>query len=73
MTINGPASVLWAMYIATGEAQRVPKKALRGTIQNDVLKEYIAQKSFIFPPEPSMRLVLDTFEYGMKEVHSGTL
>ena len=68
MTINGPASVLWAMYIATGEAQKVPKKALRGTIQNDVLKEYIAQKSFIFPPEPSMRLVLDTFEYGMKEV-----
>ncbi|MBX8635072.1 MAG: methylmalonyl-CoA mutase family protein [Thermoplasmata archaeon] len=68
MTINGPASVLWAMYIATGEAQNVPKSVLRGTIQNDVLKEYIAQKSFIFPPEPSMRLVLDTFEYGMKEV-----
>ncbi len=68
MTINGPASVLWAMYIATGEAQNVPKSVLRGTIQNDVLKEYIAQKSFIFPPESSMRLVLDTFEYGMKEV-----
>ena len=68
MTINGPASVLWAMYIAAGEAQGVPKNKLRGTIQNDVLKEYIAQKSFIFPPEQSMRLVLDTFEYGMNEV-----
>ncbi|MBX8633597.1 MAG: methylmalonyl-CoA mutase family protein [Candidatus Thermoplasmatota archaeon] len=68
MTINGPASIIWAMYIAAAEAQGVPKKKLRGTIQNDVLKEYIAQKSFIFPPEPSMRLVVDTFEYGMKEV-----
>lgn len=68
MTINGPASILWAMYIATAESQGVGRQMLRGTIQNDLLKEYIAQKSFIFPPEPSMRLVVDTFEYGMKEL-----
>ncbi len=68
MTINGPASVIWAMYLAAAERQGVPAASLRGTIQNDVLKEYIAQKSFIFPPAPSMRLVVDTFEYGMKHV-----
>ncbi len=68
MTINGPASILWGMYIAAAESKGIRKEKLRGTIQNDVLKEYIAQKSFIFPPEPSMRLVIDTFEYGMKEV-----
>ncbi|MFO7991451.1 MAG: methylmalonyl-CoA mutase family protein [Thermoplasmata archaeon] len=68
MTINGPASVLWAFYIAMAEKKGVPKEQLRGTIQNDILKEYIAQKSFIFPPEPSMRLIVDTFEYGSKHV-----
>ncbi|MFO8109235.1 MAG: methylmalonyl-CoA mutase family protein [Thermoplasmata archaeon] len=66
MTINGPASVLWAFYIAMAEKKGVPLEKLRGTIQNDILKEYIAQKSFIFPPKPSMRLIVDTFEYGSK-------
>ena len=64
MTINSPAAVLWAMYIAVAEKQGVPMEKLRGTIQNDILKEYIAQKEFIFPPEPSMRLVTDTIEFG---------
>ncbi len=68
MTINGPAAVIWAMYIATAEKQGVRPDQLRGTIQNDILKEYIAQKEFIFPPEPSMRLVVDTMEYGSKYV-----
>ncbi len=68
MTINGPASVLLAMYIAVAEKQGVSKKQIGGTIQNDILKEYIAQKSWIFPPEPSMRLIVDTFEYCAKEV-----
>ncbi len=68
MTINGPASILWAFYIAMAEKKGVSKDQLRGTIQNDILKEYIAQKSFIFPPEPSMRLIVDTFEYGSKHV-----
>lgn len=68
MTINGPAAILWAMYIATAEKQGVPKGHIGGTIQNDILKEYIAQKSYIFPPEPSMRLIIDTFEYGFKHV-----
>ncbi len=68
MTINGPASVLWAFYIAMAEKKGVPKEELRGTIQNDILKEYIAQKSYIFPPDPSMRLIVDTFEYGSKHV-----
>ncbi len=64
MTINSPAAILWAMYIATAEKQGVPIERLGGTIQNDILKEYIAQKEFIFPPEPSMRLVTDTIEFG---------
>jgi methylmalonyl-CoA mutase N-terminal domain/subunit len=64
MTINGPAAVIWAMYIATAERRGIPKQELGGTIQNDILKEYIAQKEYIFPPNPSMRLVVDTFEYG---------
>jgi len=64
MTINSPASILWAMYIAVAEKQGVSAGQLRGTIQNDILKEYIAQKEYIFPPEPSMRLVVDTMEYG---------
>ena len=68
MTINAPASVIWAMYIATGEKQGVRSEQLTGTIQNDILKEYIAQKSWIFPPEPSMRLITDIFEFGAKHV-----
>jgi methylmalonyl-CoA mutase N-terminal domain/subunit len=68
MTINSPAAVIWAMYIAAAENQGVAKSQLRGTIQNDILKEYIAQKEYIFPPEPSMRLVTDTIEYGSDEV-----
>ncbi len=64
MTINSPAAVIWAMYIAVAEKQGVRPEQLRGTIQNDILKEYIAQKEYIFPPEPSMRLVTDTIEYG---------
>ncbi len=62
MTINGPAGMIWAMYIATAEKQGVAADQIGGTIQNDILKEYIAQKEFIFPPRPSMRLVTDTFE-----------
>lgn len=68
MTINAPASILWCMYIATGEKQGVPSEKLTGTIQNDILKEYIAQKSWIFPPEPSMRLITDIFAYASKHV-----
>jgi methylmalonyl-CoA mutase, N-terminal domain len=68
MTINGPASVIWAMYIVMAEKRGIPPKALGGTIQNDILKEYIAQKEFIFPPSPSMRLVVDTFEHGSQHL-----
>ncbi|NLV75594.1 MAG: methylmalonyl-CoA mutase family protein [Tissierellia bacterium] len=68
MTINAPASVLLAMYIAVAEKQGVPKEKLRGTIQNDILKEYIARGTYIFPPEPSMRLITNIFEYCSKEV-----
>jgi methylmalonyl-CoA mutase N-terminal domain/subunit len=68
MTINGPASILLAMYIVTAEKQGHSPDELRGTIQNDILKEYIAQKSWIFPPEPSMRLIVDTIEYCTKYV-----
>lgn len=68
MTINGPAAVLWAMYIVAAEKRGIPRAKLGGTIQNDILKEYIAQKSWIFPPRPSLRLVIDTFEFGCKEV-----
>jgi methylmalonyl-CoA mutase, N-terminal domain len=64
MTINSPAAILWAMYIAVAEKQGVRPDQLRGTLQNDILKEYIAQKEYIFPPEPSMRLVVDTMEFG---------
>ena len=64
MTINGPAAIIWAMYIGAAEKQGVSQEKLGGTIQNDILKEYIAQKSYIFPPEPSLRLIVDTFEYG---------
>ncbi len=68
MTINAPASILLAMYVAVGEKQGHTPDQLRGTIQNDILKEYIAQKSWIFPPEPSMRLIIDTIEYCAKHV-----
>ena len=68
MTINSPASLIWAMYLANAERRGVPWSGLRGTIQNDILKEYQAQKEWIFPPEPSMRLVVDTFEFGSKRV-----
>ena len=64
MTINGPAAIIWAMYIAAAENQGVPAEKLRGTLQNDILKEFIAQKEYIFPPKPSMRLVIDTIEFG---------
>ncbi|NHM25744.1 methylmalonyl-CoA mutase family protein [Desulfofundulus sp. TPOSR] len=68
MTINAPAAVIWCMYIATGEKQGVRPEKLTGTIQNDILKEYIAQKSWIFPPEPSMRLITDIFAYASRHV-----
>ncbi len=68
MTINSPAAIIWAMYIATAEKRGIRPDQLRGTIQNDILKEYIAQKEFIFPPEPSMRLVVDTIEFGTRTV-----
>ena len=63
MTINSPAAVIWAMYLAVAENQNASYSSLRGTIQNDILKEYIAQKEYIFPPRPSMRLVTDVIEY----------
>jgi methylmalonyl-CoA mutase N-terminal domain/subunit len=66
MTINSPASVLWAMYLVVAEKQGADWKKISGTIQNDILKEYIAQKEYIYPPTPSMRLVVDTFEFGSK-------
>jgi len=68
MTINGPAAVVWAMYIAMAEKRGIPIEVLGGTTQNDILKEYIAQKEFIFPPQPSMRLVVDTFEFGSQHL-----
>ena len=66
MTINSPASVLWAMYLVVAEKQGADWKKISGTIQNDILKEYIAQKEYIYPPAPSMRLVIDTFEFGTR-------
>ena len=66
MTINSPASVLWAMYLVVAEKQGADWKKISGTIQNDILKEYIAQKEYIYPPAPSMRLVVDTFEFGSR-------
>jgi methylmalonyl-CoA mutase N-terminal domain/subunit len=68
MTINSPAAVIWAMYIAAAEKQGARRDQLRGTLQNDILKEYIAQNEFIFPPEPAMRLVVDTIEFGTNEM-----
>ena len=66
MTINSPAAILWAMYLAVAQQQGADWKTLSGTIQNDILKEYIAQKEFIFPPRPSMRLVTDTIEFAAR-------
>ncbi len=68
MTINGPASILWCMYLANAEKQGVNLKQVGGTIQNDILKEYIAQKSWIFPPEPSIRLITDIFAFAGEHV-----
>ncbi|MBP1950415.1 acyl-CoA mutase large subunit family protein [Virgibacillus litoralis] len=68
MTINAPASVLLCMYIAVGEKQGVPLEKLTGTIQNDILKEYIARGTYIFPPKPSMRLITNIFEYCQQNV-----
>lgn len=68
MTINGPAPVLFAMYLALAEKRGLPLERLGGTLQNDILKEYIAQKEWLFPPEPSLRLITDTIAYCAKEV-----
>lgn len=68
MTINPPASVIWAMYIAMAEKRGIPRYKLGGTIQNDMLKEFAAQKTFMCPPKPSVRLVIDTVEFGTQEV-----
>jgi len=68
MTINSPAAVIWAMYIVAAEKRGIPMVRLGGTIQNDILKEYIAQNEYLFPPEPSMRLIVDTFEFGTKHL-----
>jgi methylmalonyl-CoA mutase N-terminal domain/subunit len=68
MTINPPASVIWAMYIAMAEKRGIDRKIIGGTIQNDMLKEFIAQKTFMCPPVPSVRIITDTVEFGTKEV-----
>ncbi|HEX7402124.1 MAG TPA: methylmalonyl-CoA mutase family protein, partial [candidate division Zixibacteria bacterium] len=68
MTINAPASILLAMYIMVGEKQGIPSNKLTGTLQNDILKEYIAQKEWIFPPEPHMRLITDLMSFCTQHV-----
>ncbi|NJN15227.1 MAG: methylmalonyl-CoA mutase family protein [Oscillochloris sp.] len=68
MTINSPAAIIWAMYLVVAEKRGIPWTKLRGTLQNDILKEYIAQNEYIFPPEPSMRLVVDTVEFAGQHV-----
>ncbi|RLF60533.1 MAG: methylmalonyl-CoA mutase [Thermoplasmata archaeon] len=68
MTINPPAAVIWAMYIAMAENRGIDRRVLGGTIQNDMLKEFIAQKTFMCPPEPSLRIITDTVEFGTREV-----
>ncbi len=68
MTINSPAAPIWAMYIVAAERAGVPRARLEGTTQNDILKEFVAQKEFLFPPAPSMRLVTDTIEFGTREM-----
>ncbi len=68
MTINSPAAIVWAMYIAAAEKRGIDRSQLGGTLQNDILKEFTAQNEYIFPPEPSMRLVTDTIEFGAREM-----
>src|SRR5664279_2559974 len=68
MTINSPAAPIWAMYIVAAEKRGVPRAALEGTLQNDILKEFVAQKEYLFPPAPSLRLVTDTIEFGTREL-----
>ena len=68
MTINSPAAPIWAMYIVAAEKRGVPRAALEGTLQNNILKEFIAQKEYLFPPAPSLRLVTDTIEFGTREL-----
>lgn len=68
MTINAPAAIMLAMYIGTARHQGLPEEALRGTIQNDILKEYTARGTYIFPPAPAMRLIIDTFAYGSQHL-----
>ncbi len=68
MTINSPASIIWAMYLVVAEQQGVPWSKVSGTLQNDILKEYIAQKEYIYPPRPSMRLVTDSIEFAAQQV-----
>jgi methylmalonyl-CoA mutase N-terminal domain/subunit len=68
MTINGPAPVVWALFIAAAEKRGIPRARLAGTLQNDILKEYIAQNEFIYPPAESMRLVTDTIEFAAREM-----
>ena len=68
MTINAPAAITWAMYLAAGEKKGVPLDKMGGTIQNDILKEFIAQKEWVYPPEPHMKLIVDTIEFGAKYV-----
>ena len=68
MTINSPAAIIWAMYIAVAEKQGVPLERVGGTLQNDILKEYLAQNEYIFPPQPSMRLVVDTVEFAAQHL-----
>ncbi|MGA8542884.1 MAG: methylmalonyl-CoA mutase family protein [Thermoplasmata archaeon] len=66
MTINGPANIVWGMYLLAGDAMNVGENRLGGTTQNDILKEYIAQKEFLYPPRPALRLVIDTIEYATR-------
>lgn len=68
MTINAPAAVIWAMYIAVADGRGIPRTQLGGTLQNDILKEFIAQNEFVFPPLPSMRLVTDTIEFASHQL-----
>ena len=68
MTINSPAAIIWAMYLVVAEKNGADWKKISGTTQNDILKEYIAQKEYIFPPKPSMRLVVDTITFGAREI-----
>ncbi len=68
MTINSPAAIIWAMYIANAENNGIPREKLGGTIQNDIMKEFIAQKEYLYPPLPSLRLVTDTVEFGTREM-----